>query len=116
MRSLGDELVYPKEDGKKALSLPRLSFRKRIPISQTASFLDTNRGERPNLTASTSLFLLRAINHNQGYENRRNHSLLQVFDGTQPGKSMSEKKLTATNIFTNPKIAPCALAEAISKL
>jgi hypothetical protein len=88
------EMQYLKSNGKKILSLPRLTYSTHRTIPQSASFLDTNRGERPNLTAATATFLLRAINHNQGYRHKNNHTMLQLYDGIQMKPMICETKLT----------------------
>ena len=49
----------------------KLRFKNKIPILQNASFYDTNRGEGPNLTACNQKYILRAVNHNYGFENKK---------------------------------------------
>lgn len=77
------------EEKKGILSLRRLEFSQRKPIVQTASFTDRNRGERPNLTAATNGYLLRAMNNNlndNGDDTTRNYIVWQLFDGTRMTK------------------------------
>lgn len=50
-----------------------------ISIPQTASFYDTNWGERPNLTACTERYLLRAVNQHVNVEGYKPHAVLNLY-------------------------------------
>ena len=72
----------------------KLKFKKKYPIFQNAHFYDTNRGERPNLTACSDLFILRAKNKNYHYNDRRNEITFQLYDGQKPNKLLYSVKIS----------------------